>query len=313
MEVFDTVAPGTPADVAPFLTLWLVRYGLCLRRSRSPARSSSEDGKPVAGAQIVVHHSGRADTAIVRRQGDVLGLRRDAAGGGRHHGRGLCALSSRESAAASGPGRAARAPASGRRSSSPCSCPANRAPAWREPDTGATVLGRADLDSVPADHARRIAASRLGVLAVPPLVGVDLESDDARRHDARVVGIRVRAAGWCCSTACRSTTASAAGSPGRGCRRRPSSAWTSSAAPRATRMDPTRSAASSASSRPRAAGRSSRRASRAGVDRPGQRRSVRRPAARSGLGLRRGAAGFGPTGRFRSRRSCAERSTCRAT
>jgi outer membrane cobalamin receptor len=109
---------------------------------------STEDGKPVAGAQIVIHHTGRTDTTSADAKGEfsVTGVTLPAVVDITAPG---FAPFHREIPDA--PGQVvvlAHLHATAVVESVLVS--SERPPAWREPDTGATVLGHSDLDNVPA-------------------------------------------------------------------------------------------------------------------------------------------------------------------
>jgi outer membrane cobalamin receptor len=109
---------------------------------------STEDGKPVSGAQVVVHHSGRTDTVTSDAKGNfsVSGVTLPAVVDITATG---FAVFHRE--IPDGPGQVvvlAHLHATAVVESVLVS--GERPAAWREPDTGATVLGHGDLDNVPA-------------------------------------------------------------------------------------------------------------------------------------------------------------------
>jgi outer membrane cobalamin receptor len=109
---------------------------------------SAEDGKPLGGAQIVIHHSGRTDTVASDAKGEfsVAGVTLPAVIDITAPG---FAAFHREIPDA--PGQVvvlAHLHATAVVESVLVS--SERPPAWREPDTGATVLGPGDLDNVPA-------------------------------------------------------------------------------------------------------------------------------------------------------------------
>ena len=110
---------------------------------------TSSDGKPIAGAQVVVHHGGRTDTTVSGAKGEfsvpavTLPAVVDITATG-------FAVFHREITAGSGEVVvAARLEATAVVESVLVS--SERPPAFREPDTGATVLDRSDLDKAPAN------------------------------------------------------------------------------------------------------------------------------------------------------------------
>jgi outer membrane cobalamin receptor len=136
------------ASVSAFLTFAFCLLNLALAPVTVSGTVSTEDGKPLAGAQIIVHHGGRTDTASADAKGEfsISGVTLPAAiditapGFAPFH---------RDIPDSPGPVvvLAHLQPAPLVES---VLVPGDRAAAWREPDSGATVLGRADLDNVPA-------------------------------------------------------------------------------------------------------------------------------------------------------------------
>lgn len=136
------------ASGSAFLTFAFCLLPFALTPVTLSGTVSTEDGKPLPGAQIVVHHSGRADTTSSDAKGEfsVAGVTLPAVVDITAPG---FAAFHREIPA--GPGQVvlfAHLHATVVVESVVVS--GERRPAWREPDTGATVLGPADLDKVPA-------------------------------------------------------------------------------------------------------------------------------------------------------------------
>jgi|SRR5579862_550709 len=109
----------------------------------------SPDNKPVAGAVITVHHGSRADTAASGAKGEFsIGnvelpatIDVTASGYSTFH---------REITSSTGADVVIVVHLSPAGAQESVLVSGDRPPVWREPDTGATVLSRADLDAVPA-------------------------------------------------------------------------------------------------------------------------------------------------------------------